>query len=305
MQFVIFMELVGTLALPAAISFTLYLIVMACLGQPALIPLILLALILGLPAVLIVMTSRKIVYVGWMLVYLISLPIWNFVLPTYAYWHFDDFSWGDTRKVEGAESDKKGGHADKDGEFDSSVITMKKWSEYEKERRTKEAMERNMPIPRFMPTRGSSIDVFRDSAFVKRSSKTGSAGSNDSDVPLTQMGYVPARNQAHIVHNNDGITVDNLIAQDNRRGANVSSSVGPDIPLTTIHSPEEPRARYHAGLTITDFDNDNEEEVYDHINNGTVGNSTWSDPYHHSENSYQTKSTTNIPIPPPHDNNLK
>lgn len=67
MQFVVFMELVGTVALPAAISFTLYLIILAIIGQPALIPLILLAIILGLPAVLIVMTSRKVVYVGWML----------------------------------------------------------------------------------------------------------------------------------------------------------------------------------------------------------------------------------------------
>ncbi|OAD67576.1 glycosyltransferase family 2 protein, partial [Phycomyces blakesleeanus NRRL 1555(-)] len=135
MQFVIFMELVGTVALPAAISFTLYLIIQAIMGSPALIPLILLALVLGLPAVLIVMTSRKIVYVGWMLVYLFSIPIWNFVLPSYAYWHFDDFSWGDTRKVEGGEKDK--GHADGEGTFDSSKISMKKWSEYEKDRRIK------------------------------------------------------------------------------------------------------------------------------------------------------------------------
>jgi chitin synthase len=273
MQFVIFMELVGTLALPAAISFTIYLLVMACLGQPALIPLILLALILGLPAVLIVMTSRKVVYVGWMLVYLISLPIWNFVLPTYAYWHFDDFSWGDTRKVEGAESDKKGGHADRDGEFDSSVITMKKWSEYEKERRTKEAMERNMPIPRFMD-KPIGIDVFRDSAFVKRNSKTDSAGSNDSDAPLTQVYNRNCRHSsdAHIV-NNSIVPITNI------------ESVGPDIPLATIHSQETVRPRVYAGLDI-----DNEQEH------------TWSDPApHHSENSYQKKST-NIPMPPPHDN---
>lgn len=147
MQFVVFMELVGTLALPAAISFTLYLIFLAILGQPAIIPLILLALILGLPAVLIVMTSRKIVYVGWMIIYLFSLPIWNFVLPTYAYWHFDDFSWGDTRKVEGAES--KHGHGDKEGEFDSSQLVMKKWSDFEKERRIKTAVEQNLPLRRF------------------------------------------------------------------------------------------------------------------------------------------------------------
>ncbi|KAI8971234.1 chitin synthase [Pilobolus umbonatus] len=135
MQFVVFMELVGTLALPAAISFTLYLIVLACIGQPAVLSLILLALILGLPAVLIVMTSRKLVYVGWMLIYLFSLPIWNFVLPSYAYWHFDDFTWGETRKVEGEGKDN---HGDKDGEFDSSKITMKKWTDYEHERKVKE-----------------------------------------------------------------------------------------------------------------------------------------------------------------------
>ncbi|KAI9263354.1 chitin synthase-domain-containing protein [Phascolomyces articulosus] len=140
MQFVVFMELVGTLALPAAISFTLYLIILAILGQPAIVSLILLALILGLPAVLIVMTSRKVVYVGWMFIYLFSLPIWNFVLPTYAYWHFDDFTWGETRKVEG--SGKEQNHGDKEGEFDSSKITMKRWGEYERVRKIREAQER-------------------------------------------------------------------------------------------------------------------------------------------------------------------
>jgi chitin synthase len=85
MQFVVFMELVGTLALPAAISFTLYLVILACIGQPAVIPLILLAIILGLPAVLIVMTSRKMVYVGWMIVSLATLACvypWNILIDT-------------------------------------------------------------------------------------------------------------------------------------------------------------------------------------------------------------------------------
>ncbi|KAG2171563.1 hypothetical protein INT43_008289 [Umbelopsis isabellina] len=132
MQFVVFMELVGTLALPAAISFTLYLIILACVGQPAIIPLILLAIILGLPAVLIVMTSRKLVYVGWMLIYLLSLPLWNFVLPVYAFWHFDDFTWGETRKVKGEGREV---HGEKEGTFDSSQIEMRKWSEFERDRK--------------------------------------------------------------------------------------------------------------------------------------------------------------------------
>lgn len=136
MQFVVFMELAGTLVLPAAISFTIYLIVNSGLGgaQANTIPLILLGIILGLPGLLIVVTSRKVAYVGWMFIYLLSLPIWNFVLPAYAFWHFDDFSWGQTRKIAG---DKGGNHGDKDGEFDSSHIVMKRWAEFERDRRWK------------------------------------------------------------------------------------------------------------------------------------------------------------------------
>ena len=70
-----------------------------------------------------------------MLIYLVSLPIWNLVLPSYAYWHFDDFSWGDTRKTAGEiRGAGKGGH-EGDGEFDSSKITMKRWNDFEQERR--------------------------------------------------------------------------------------------------------------------------------------------------------------------------
>jgi chitin synthase len=70
-----------------------------------------------------------------MLVYLLSLPIWNLILPAYAYWHFDDFSWGDTRKAAGEKRGAgKSGH-EVDGEFDSSKITMKRWHDFEQERR--------------------------------------------------------------------------------------------------------------------------------------------------------------------------
>ena len=99
------------------------------------IPLVLLALILGLPGLLIVITAHRVSYVLWMFIYLLSLPIWNLVLPTYAYWHFDDFSWGDTRQTAGEKKGAgKGGH-EGDGEFDSSKITMKRWGDFEQERR--------------------------------------------------------------------------------------------------------------------------------------------------------------------------
>ena len=64
-----------------------------------------------------------------------SLPVWNFVLPTYAFWKFDDFSWGDTRKTAGEKTKKAG--IEYEGEFDSSKITMKRWGDFEHERRLK------------------------------------------------------------------------------------------------------------------------------------------------------------------------
>ncbi|KAJ7820205.1 glycosyltransferase family 2 protein [Mycena leptocephala] len=135
MQFVVGMELAGTLVLPAAITFTLYLIIASIIPHHTntTVPLVLLAFVLGLPLVLIVITSRKWAYVGWMLVYLLSLPIWNGILPAYAFWHFDDFSWGQTRKVDGDKTDT----GDKEGEFDSTHIVMKRWAEFERERRWK------------------------------------------------------------------------------------------------------------------------------------------------------------------------
>lgn len=76
-----------------------------------------------------------------MFIYLLSLPVWNFILPTYAFWKFDDFSWGDTRKTAGEKTKKAG--IEYEGEFDSSKITMKRWGEFEKERRLRNNAEWN------------------------------------------------------------------------------------------------------------------------------------------------------------------
>ncbi|KAG6000332.1 Chitin synthase 4 [Claviceps pusilla] len=136
MQFVVFIELIGTLVLPAAIAFTFYVVITSIINQPPqIIPLVLLALILGLPGLLILVTAHSWSYVVWMIIYLFSLPLWNFVLPTYAFWKFDDFSWGDTRKTTGDKVKKAG--IEYEGEFDSSKITMKRWAEFEREKRAK------------------------------------------------------------------------------------------------------------------------------------------------------------------------
>jgi len=188
MQFVVFMELVGTLVLPAAIAFTLYLIIIACIpSQPTpTIPLILLAIILGLPGLLIVVTSRRLAYVGWMVIYLFSLPIWNFVLPAYAYLHMDDFSWGETRKIVG---DKGGDHSDKAGTFDSTHIVMKRWGEFERERRWKATQH----------SRDSTYEVVRSQSPRPVESHRLSGGSS-SETAYTVPGYI--QDHAVLRHNN-------------------------------------------------------------------------------------------------------
>jgi len=123
--------------LPIALLLTYALIISIIINPPKqfedLIPLIMLGTLLGLPALLILMTTRKIVYISWMFVYIFALPIWNLILPAYAYWHFDDFSWGNTRVVVGEKGGKKILTASDEGKFDPKSIPKKKWSDYEQE----------------------------------------------------------------------------------------------------------------------------------------------------------------------------
>ncbi|KAF8756904.1 Glycosyltransferase like family 2 [Rhizoctonia solani] len=130
MQFVVFMDLIGTTVLPIAIILTYVLIVTLALDPPntfeKAIPLILLCTVIGLPAFLILITTRKVVYVFWMGIYLLALPIWNLVLPVYAYWHFDDFSWGETREG------KDTGHGDGGGV--AAQVPLRRWEDWERSR---------------------------------------------------------------------------------------------------------------------------------------------------------------------------
>ncbi|GAA5897239.1 uncharacterized protein JCM6883_006628 [Sporobolomyces salmoneus] len=135
MQFIVFIDLVGTIVLPIAICLTYTLVITYIFNPPSsfgdAIPLVLLAGVLGLPGILIVLTTFKIVYVGWMLVYLIALPIWNFVLPVYAFSKFDDFSWGETRKVAG-EIKSKDDHSAGGGV--AIEVPLRRWEDWERSR---------------------------------------------------------------------------------------------------------------------------------------------------------------------------
>lgn len=129
MQFLILIDLIGSIVLPLAICFTFYVIFFAIFSEPTpYLTLILLAIIIGLPGILIVLTGANLANFIYMFFYIIALPIWNLLLPLYAFWKLDDFSWGETRVVEG---DNK--NEDEIGLFDASRIYMKQWREMAKE----------------------------------------------------------------------------------------------------------------------------------------------------------------------------
>lgn len=132
MRFIVFIDLLSTIIQPVTLAYIVYLIVLVCLGTSS-IPLtafILLAAIYGLQAVIFIV-RRKWEMIGWMIMYIIAIPVFTFGLPLYSFWHMDDFSWGNTRVVTG-EKGKKIIITD-EGKFDPASIPHKKWDEYAKE----------------------------------------------------------------------------------------------------------------------------------------------------------------------------
>ena len=65
-----------------------------------------------------------------MIVYILAVPVFSFLVPIYAFWHFDDFSWGNTRIVLGDRGQKKA-VGPEEGTFDPSTIPTKRWAEHE------------------------------------------------------------------------------------------------------------------------------------------------------------------------------
>ncbi|KAJ1899215.1 ATP-dependent RNA helicase, partial [Coemansia sp. IMI 209127] len=99
MQFLVLMDLVGNVVLPASVIFFYYLIVAECIGYPVSLPLLLMAMAFVMQGVMILLTTQRIAYVYWMAIYVAAIPVWNLIMPLYAFWRFDDFSWGRTRTM--------------------------------------------------------------------------------------------------------------------------------------------------------------------------------------------------------------
>ncbi|KAJ1670056.1 hypothetical protein GGF38_001793, partial [Coemansia sp. RSA 25] len=132
MRFVVFIDLVSTIVMPATVVYLGYLIyqLVVSTSDTPLVSVYLLAAVYGLQALLFVF-KRQWQHIGWMIVYLLAMPVFSFFIPIYAFWHFDDFSWGNTRLEVG--DGKKARYVAEFEEFDPASIPLRKWEEYEQE----------------------------------------------------------------------------------------------------------------------------------------------------------------------------
>ena len=132
MRFIVFVDLLSTIIQPVTVFYVGYLIYMVA-TNPSSVPItafILLGAIYGLQAIIFIL-RRKWEMVGWMVIYVLAMPVFSFALPLYAFWYMDDFSWGNTRVVTG-EKGRKVVVTD-EGKFDPTSIPHKKWEEYQAE----------------------------------------------------------------------------------------------------------------------------------------------------------------------------
>ncbi|KAK5113692.1 hypothetical protein LTR62_003319 [Meristemomyces frigidus] len=143
MRFIVFIDLFGTVILPATCAYLAYLIyrVASGTGQFPLVSIVMIAAVYGLQMVIFII-KRQWQHIGWMIIYLMAYPIYSFVLPIYSFWKQDDFSWGTTRIVIGEKGDKKLVAVEEE-KFDPRSIVLQRWDDY--------ALANNLPGRRGLP----------------------------------------------------------------------------------------------------------------------------------------------------------
>lgn len=126
MRFIIIMDLFSTIILPSTVIYLVYLIFKVAQDVfPAKMSMIMIGSVYGLQALVFILRGQ-LRHVGWMIAYILSLPIFGFFIPIYSFWNFDDFSWGRTRNV----SDH--GHLNCNSE-EVGTFALKTWDEHKAE----------------------------------------------------------------------------------------------------------------------------------------------------------------------------
>lgn len=146
MRFVVFVDLFGTIILPATCVYLAFLIyrVARPSGAIPIVSIVIIAAVYGLQAIIFII-KRQWQHVGWMIIYLMAYPIYSFILPLYSFWNQDNFTWGNTRVVIGEKGDKRVVAVD-DEVFDPRNIPLQRWDDY--------ALMNNLPGRRGHPGSG-------------------------------------------------------------------------------------------------------------------------------------------------------
>ncbi|KAI0049900.1 glycosyltransferase family 2 protein [Auriscalpium vulgare] len=159
MRFIVMIDLVSTLTQPVTVAYIVYLVYLTA-GEHRSIPtlsLILIGAVYGLQAFVFIL-RRKWDMIGWMVFYILAIPVFSFLLPLYSFWRMDDFSWGATRLVLGEAGKKMIVHDE--GKFDPRSIPLKSWNDYENELWDKES---NHSIGSWVPPTKLKNDGYAES----------------------------------------------------------------------------------------------------------------------------------------------
>lgn len=128
MRFIIFMDLFSTIILPATIVYMIFLGIQSFEEHvTAKISIFMICSVYGLQ-VLIFCLKRQWQHIGWMFLYLFAIPLFGFFIPLYSFWHFDDFSWGNTRLIQ--KSNEYDTEAAESTTSVSHPMVYKTWGEY-------------------------------------------------------------------------------------------------------------------------------------------------------------------------------
>ena len=191
MRFVVFLDLFGTLILPATCVYLGYLIytVASGTGQFPLVSIIMIAAVYGLQAIIFII-KRQWQHVGWMIIYIMAYPIHSFVLPIYSFWKQDDFSWGNTRIVIGEKGDKKVVAVQEEG-FDPRSIPLQKWDDY--------ATQNGLPGRRGDPSGG-----IQEKGYAPYTDEVGYPGMEMDDMHSTYSSVKPTSTILNNFHQQHG-----------------------------------------------------------------------------------------------------
>lgn len=201
MRFVVFIDLFGTIILPATCGYLGYLIyrVASHTGQFPLISIVIIACVYGLQAIIFIL-KRQWQHIGWMIIYLLAFPIYSFVLPIYSFWNQDNFTWGNTRIVLGEKGNKQIVALEDEG-FDPRSVPLQRWDDY--------AAANNLPGRRGMAgtMEKSYEDEFANNGFEMDDIHSVYSSAKPASTILTGFhnappAYVPPQSPAAFGHSN-------------------------------------------------------------------------------------------------------